>query len=256
MDWALLTVYALAGLLSLCFFAIVLILLWSVFLISKKVPDWSKDYLKNIIYAIFGGIIAVILLEMRGLDWKQWAFWAINLPLNLVAILIFILCGFLYLYLLNVMFKYIEKKKESITNTKPETKAIITNKISSRAKKQDLEGFFDKHKNTLLVLSIFLLVTLTLVFEKGYLNNVLAILASLITYFMLIGINRKDSDNDTIWLSGFKIVFSIFVSAFCAWIILNVVIGLEGEREKVFWILAWLVLMIVPSFQWFKKKVD
>lgn len=124
-----------------------------------------------------------------------------------------------------------------------------------KEKKNTLEIFFKNHQNILLVLSIFLLVTLDLVGKTEYLSNILALLSALITYSLLLGIDAQDMNKDTLHLSLFKIVFPLFIITFCAWVILNVVVTLSGEKEKIIWILVWLVLMIYPGFKfWFKKK--
>ena len=121
-------------------------------------------------------------------------------------------------------------------------------------RKNTLEEFFKNHSNTLLVLSIFLLVTISLVGKDGYLNNLLALLSALITYSILIGIDVNDKNKDNFPLIFFKIVFPIFITTFCAWVILNVIITLTGEIEKLVWIIVWLVLMIYPSLKfWFGK---
>lgn len=122
-------------------------------------------------------------------------------------------------------------------------------------KKTSLEDFFRYHPNNLLVLSIFLLVTLSLVGSKLYLSNLLALLSALLTYSILIGMNMRNKDKDTFSLSLFKIIFPLFISAFCAWVILNILPTLKGELEMVIWILIWLILMILPGLKYFSKKI-
>jgi len=121
-------------------------------------------------------------------------------------------------------------------------------------KKTSLEDFFSYHPNTLLVLSIFLLVTISLVGSELYLSNILALLSALLTYSILIGMNMKDKDKDTFSLRLFKIIFPIFTSTFCAWTILNIITTLTGELEMVIWIIVWLILMILPGLKYFLKK--
>lgn len=119
--------------------------------------------------------------------------------------------------------------------------------------KESLEEFFEKNKNILLVLSIFLLVTIELVSNSGYLNNILATLSALISYIMLIGIESQSKEKDSWQLRGFKIILPILVSAFCLWVILNIAITITGEVEKIIWIIIWLILMIIPTIRFFKK---
>lgn len=124
-----------------------------------------------------------------------------------------------------------------------------------KRKKITLEKFFNGHKNTLLVLSIFLLVTISLVGKEGYLNNILALLSALITYSILIGIDSKNIYQDSIPLVIFKIVFPIFMVTFCVWVILNVVITLTGEIQRTVWVIFWFVLMIYPGFKFMIEKM-
>jgi len=109
-DYALLGIYALVAILSICIFALILLLSILVFLLSKKHPEESYDYLKNIVYATFGGIIAIILLELKGESIFNIYFWTIKVPLTLLLVLVFIICGFLYLYALKRIFFWINPK--------------------------------------------------------------------------------------------------------------------------------------------------
>jgi len=118
--------------------------------------------------------------------------------------------------------------------------------------KNNLEKFIKKSSNTFLGLSIFLLITISLVQINGYLNNVLALLSALLTYALLIGIETRDKDKDDFPLIFFKIILPTFTTAFCAWVILNVVTSLTEGRT--IWILVWLILMIYPSYKfWFRR---
>lgn len=135
-------------------------------------------------------------------------------------------------------------------------KSKITPVISkTEINKKDLESLFQKYQYTLLVLSIFLLITVEFVGKQGYLNNVMALLSALIAYFLLVGIDMPlDKKRQTIPLFGFSVVFPIFIVTFCAWTILNIVITLDGEKSKVVWILVWLFLMLYPGIKSIFKK--
>lgn len=242
MDYALLLVYALAGIISICLFALVLLIGFLVLWAWRKGPDEVYGYLKNLVWGIFGGIIAVIIIETRGESIINPYFYIFKIPMILIVCLIFILFGILYLFILKRIYLWIKFKNEKDV-VKPmleKTKVI---------RKTTLEEFFEKHKNTLLVLSIFLLVTITLANSEGYLNYVVSLLSALITYIMLIGINSKNEERDSWQLSAFKIIFPIFISAFAAWIILNIIINLTGSTEKIVWIIIGLLMIIFPSIK-------
>ncbi len=103
----LIIVYSLAAFLSICLFVLVSLFVVIIFLVAKKNPTESYEYLRNIVYATFGGIIAIILLELKGEDISNPYFWTFKIPITLLVIFIFILLGFLYLYLLKKMFFWI-----------------------------------------------------------------------------------------------------------------------------------------------------
>lgn len=132
----------------------------------------------------------------------------------------------------------------------------MDSKSIKNEKKIGLNDFFRQHQYTLLVLSIFLLITVELVGKTGYLNDIMSLLSALMTYFLFMGIDMYlDKDKESIPLMGFTIVFPIFITAFCAWVILNIAINLQGTWGKVIWILIWLGFMIVPAIRfWFKKN--
>lgn len=111
MDTSLLIVYGLIFIISLCLLVIVFLLGLVIIYISSKKVERSYQYLKNLTYAIFGGIIAVVLLEVRGENFTDWSFYAIKMPIAIITILLFLLCGFLYLHLLDKVFDYLKKIK-------------------------------------------------------------------------------------------------------------------------------------------------
>jgi|SRR3989344_771772 len=245
MDYTSFLIYSLIGIVIISLFFLVVLFGAIVLKIFKKDPEESYTYLKNIIYGAFGGLIAAIFLESKGDYSTSIFYWIPKILSTLLIILIFVILGFVYLYLLKIVYKRI-----ILNNPKPLKKKMKEENV----KKTTLEDFFRNHQYALIVLSIFLLVTIELVGKEGYLNNVLALLSSLITYSILIGIKAKDANKDTLSLVSFKIVFPIFISTFCAWVILNVVITLTGEVEKIVWIIVWLVLMVLPSFRFWIQK--
>jgi hypothetical protein len=245
MSYALILVYLLAAIISICLFSIVLLLgvllLWA----FRKNPDEIYEYLRNLIWGIFGGIIAFVLLELKGESLLNPYFYVFEIPMALGVCLIFALCGILYLFILKRVYLGIKFKNK---------KAVIKNMKEDKVKRVTLEEFFDRHKYTLLVLSIFLIVTITLALNPGKLNNVVALLSALITYVMLIGIHSKDEDRDSWQLVIFKILFPIFISTFAAWIILNIIITLTGSTEKAIWIIIGLIMIIFPSVKFWLGK--
>ena len=111
MDYSILLIYLLIGVVLLSLFFIV-VLLGALFLkIFKKDPKDSYEYLKNITYGAFGGLIAAIFLETRGETSTSIFFWIPKILSTLVLILIFILLGFAYLFLLKFVYKKIMPKK-------------------------------------------------------------------------------------------------------------------------------------------------
>jgi len=111
MDYSILLIYLLIGVVLLSLFFIVVLLGALVLKIFKKDPKDSYEYLKNITYGAFGGLIAAIFLETRGETSTSIFFWIPKILSTLVLILIFILLGFAYLFLLKFVYKKIMPKK-------------------------------------------------------------------------------------------------------------------------------------------------
>ncbi len=121
--------------------------------------------------------------------------------------------------------------------------------------KLSLNDFFKDHQYTLLVLSIFLLITIEFVGKEGYLNNLLALLSASITYFLLIGVDIPiNKDKESFPLFGFSIIFPLFIITFCSWTILNIVTTLDDGLGKISWIITWLILMIYPGIRFWIRK--
>jgi len=106
MDYGVILVYLLIGIVLISLFFIVVLLGVLVLKIFKKTPEDSYDYLKNITYGAFGGLIAAIFLETRGETSTSIFYWIPKILSTLVLILIFVLLGFAYLFLL----KFIHEK--------------------------------------------------------------------------------------------------------------------------------------------------
>ena len=111
MDWALISVYILVGIISLCFFILVIIIGGLILYFSKRDIESRYEFLKNMVYGAFGGIIASIFIDLRGTDWLNIYFWIIKVPLTLLAVGIFILLGFLYQFILDRIFHHIKSLK-------------------------------------------------------------------------------------------------------------------------------------------------
>ncbi len=107
MDYKIILVYFLIGVILLSLFFIVVLLSALVLKIFKRNPKDSYDYLKNITYGAFGGLIATIFLETKGETNTSIFFWIPKILSTLVLVLIFILLGFAYLFLLKFIYKKI-----------------------------------------------------------------------------------------------------------------------------------------------------
>lgn len=113
-DSSLFYVYGVAFIIGLCLFIITGLFGLFILKISKINTKKGREYLKNMIYAITGGIIAVILLELRGDGWKNPFFYLFTMPMHLSLIFLFILFGFWYLYLIDKLFDFLEKNNSKI----------------------------------------------------------------------------------------------------------------------------------------------
>ena len=113
MDYKIILVYLLIGIVLISLFFIVVLLGALVLKIFKKDPKESYDYLKNITYGAFGGLIAAIFLETRRETSTSIFYWIPKILSTLVLILIFVLLGFAYLFLLKFVYKKIVLKGKS-----------------------------------------------------------------------------------------------------------------------------------------------
>lgn len=115
-DVSIFPVYGLIIVISLALFGMVFVLSTLIASMSSMNSERSHRYLTNIIISIFGGIIAVILIELKGHDFLSSSFYLIILPFTLLLILIFVLFGIWYLYVMDKMFNYVKDKKNSKKN--------------------------------------------------------------------------------------------------------------------------------------------
>ena len=162
MDTNLLIVYALLAVISLCLFLLVALFGSLIIFLSSRNIERSKHYLKNIIYSIFGGVIAIILLELKGtlIDLN---FFTIHLPLNLLTIFIFVIMGLVYIALLDKFFIFLEKLKKK------------TNKGKAIYRSKDKEYIMNKKVKFLIRLIVFLVIGLT---ASGYLATLFGEIAN------------------------------------------------------------------------------
>jgi len=94
-----------------------------IFYFSKRDIESRYDFLKNVIYGVYGGLIATVLWELKGTKVDIY-FLILKIPMTLSIIGIFILLGFLYIYLLNKLFFSI--RGSNLINSSTQTKEIIS----------------------------------------------------------------------------------------------------------------------------------
>jgi len=124
-----------------------------------------------------------------------------------------------------------------------------------KMKIETLEDFFKEHQYTLLVLSIFLLVTISLAESELYLSGMLSLLSALLTYSLLLGIKVKSKNSSVAFsLRCFKIVWPVFVVSFCCWTILNIVGKIGSPLEIFIWVIIWLLLICIYSIKVFLEE--
>ena len=112
-ELAIFPVYGIIIIISLALFGMIFVLGNLVATISGINSERSHRYLTNIIISIFGGIIAVILIELKGQDITDLTFYLVVLPFTLLLVLIFVLFGIWYLYIMDKMFNRIKDKENS-----------------------------------------------------------------------------------------------------------------------------------------------
>jgi len=114
----------------------------------------------------------------------------------------------------------------------------------------DLREYLEENQSILLTLSIFLLLTFTLVSSGASLNNVIGILSAIISYILLfVLVSPQYFRNGSLLLGIFLIVLLIFIPAFCSWVILNLIITLSGELTIIIGMNSFLILMLIPSIR-------
>lgn len=110
MDLAIFYFYGLIIIIGIGIFMIAGILGFLILKIVQINKKRSREYMKNITYSIVGGIIAVVLLELRGNEWENLLFYLINVPISIGIIFLFILIGFWYLHMIDKIFDFFEKE--------------------------------------------------------------------------------------------------------------------------------------------------
>src|SRR3989344_8783797 len=132
MDYTSFLIYSLIGIVIISLFFLVVLFGAIVLKIFKKDPEESYTYLKNIIYGAFGGLIAAIFLESKGDYSTSIFYWIPKILSTLLIIFIFVILGFVYLYLLKIVYKRI-----ILNNPKPLKKKMKEENV----KKTTLEDF-------------------------------------------------------------------------------------------------------------------
>lgn len=204
MDWTVFLIYVLAAILSLCLFAIAILFGLLIYIISYKIPEKSEEYLKNIVYGSFAGIVVFILTELKGQSALNWGFWAYTLPINLGGICLFILCGYAYLHFVDKMFRLIERKKQK--------GALTQIGMASKQKKSKvtLQKYFDKNGGIVSALGIF---SAFMVFVSSFqpTENFLAFSGFFITFTLICYLlnDLKTIHNIWFWLVflGYNLLF-------------------------------------------------
>lgn len=112
MDYKLLVLYLAILVIGSCLMFMALCVGGLVKWLSKKNPDLSYEFFKNLVYAIFTGIALEVVMNLRNADLAQLPFWAIQIPSTFFLLVIFSILGLVYLNLVDWIFKkgqYIKK---------------------------------------------------------------------------------------------------------------------------------------------------
>jgi len=112
-DTTIFPVFGLIILISLGLFGMIFVLGNLIAATSGINSERNHRYLTNIIISMFGGIIAVMLVELKSQDVGSSSFYLITLPFTLLLILIFVLLGIWYLYTMDKMFARVKDKENS-----------------------------------------------------------------------------------------------------------------------------------------------
>lgn len=113
----------------------------------------------------------------------------------------------------------------------------------------DLEKYFKENQNILLALSIFLLLTFSLVNAQNYLNNVLGFLSASISYILLLVLVAPNNfkKSSSVLLAIFLSLLIFFIIVFCIWVILNIIPTFSLNMTIL--IVIFLILMLIPSIR-------
>lgn len=272
MDWMLLIVYTWVAIISLFLIICLIIMAFFTKKLIKVDVELSYDFFKNLIYALFTGVIVTIIIEVKNnpVPVTNPVFWLIGIPLTFILIVIFTNFALIYLNFLDVIFgKKPLKIGESDSRTLRIVKAVVIflkkvklyNLSNSQefmvkqglnVQKHSIEDYFREHQLSFLVLSIFLIITFQLTQQpQQFLSVALASISALISYACLIAVT--DSKNKKLSFGAYIIeaLLLVFVITFCVWVILNIIIKIP-ESNVTFGIIIWLVLMLVPGYRYLR----
>jgi amino acid transporter len=118
-----------------------------------------------------------------------------------------------------------------------------------------LEDYLNTKSNSLIALSIFLLISIELIISKTNLATALALLSSVISYILMINIIEGTKKEDSLGLRLFKITLAIFVVVFCVWCVLNLD-SFNTPLSSISSLILFLVGMIIPGFKIGKKNLN
>ncbi|MDO8564193.1 MAG: hypothetical protein Q7R87_04240 [Nanoarchaeota archaeon] len=247
MDKALLIVYGWIALFGLLVYLLVFILGCIIFFIFRKNPDKIYEYFKNLVYGAAGGLIILILTDLRAFDWKSYTFWSVNMPLALVLLAIFILLGCFYLYILEKFYKWIKAMPAHPETRSSQTRATLPTTRSA----ETLQNYLEKHSYNLVALSVFLLIATTIpFFDKGILNKPFAMLAAGASYCILLDLFYSSGWPESLTLGLFKGFILLFTLFLPVWVILNLIIPLDNAYGA--WVMViWILFIIIPPIKMF-----
>lgn len=93
--------------LSICILGFITFMIFLIGKLMKKNKESSLKFFELLIPGIFGGIIVIILLELRGKGITNIIFWTINLPLTILLVAIFVFFGLGYF----LFIRYLRSRK-------------------------------------------------------------------------------------------------------------------------------------------------
>lgn len=109
-----------------------------------------------------------------------------------------------------------------------------------------INDFLSGYKENFLALSIFLLITFTLAFNKGEFNRPLGVLAAGISYFLMLEVIFKDKGDENPLISLFNMFLIFFTILFCFWVIINLIFPPTNIGDYLIALLWMGFIYIVP----------